>query len=84
MNPDKYFNMLDEIESVANKYDLQIGVATGSINDLAFNISLEEKDGHHLRCLRCGKKLKSPEAQERGYGKTCWKKHQTDTQTLLF
>lgn len=36
------------------------------------------------RCLRCGRKLKTPEAQELGYGKICWEKHQKDTQTLLF
>lgn len=84
MNPNKYFDMLDEMESVANKYDLQIGVATGSINAKSFNISLEEKDGQHLRCLRCGRKLKSQEAQKRGYGKKCWEKRRTSNQTLLF
>ena len=36
------------------------------------------------KCLRCGRKLKSPDAQERGYGDICWKKHLNDTQTTLF
>ena len=36
------------------------------------------------KCLRCGRTLKNPEAQERGYGEVCWKKHLKDTQTLLF
>lgn len=38
----------------------------------------------HSRCLRCGKVLKSPVAQERGYGEVCWKKHLIDKQTTLF
>lgn len=36
------------------------------------------------KCVRCGRRLKSAEAQERGYGKTCWKKHLSDTQSRLF
>lgn len=35
-------------------------------------------------CLRCGRKLKTPDAQERGYGKVCWEKQQKDNQTKLF
>lgn len=35
-------------------------------------------------CLRCGRRLKTPEAQERGYGEVCWNKHLTDNQTKLF
>ena len=27
-------------------------------------------------CLRCGKRLKTPENQARGMGKTCWEKSQ--------
>lgn len=38
----------------------------------------------HLRCLRCGRVLKSEEAQERGYGRVCWEKKQKDTQENLF
>lgn len=33
-----------------------------------------EKD--HEYCLRCGRKLKNPEARERGYGNICYKKVQ--------
>ena len=29
----------------------------------------------HKNCLRCGRKLKSKEQQELGYGKTCYKKN---------
>lgn len=36
------------------------------------------------RCLRCGRILKDPIAQERGYGEICWKKHLADNQTTLF
>ena len=35
-------------------------------------------------CLRCGRRLKNTEAQERGYGDVCWKKQQADNQTTLF
>lgn len=38
----------------------------------------------HKRCIRCGRTLKDPIAQERGYGETCWKKHLADNQTTLF
>lgn len=26
------------------------------------------------RCLRCGRRLKTVEGKERGFGKTCWEK----------
>lgn len=39
---------------------------------------------HLKRCLRCGRKLKSVEATERGYGKTCWEKRILDCQRNLF
>ena len=35
-------------------------------------------------CIRCGKLLKNPDAQLRGYGEVCWKKTQLDKQTKLF
>ena len=35
-------------------------------------------------CLRCGRRLKTPEAQERGYGKTCFQKQQMNKQSTLF
>lgn len=34
-------------------------------------------------CFRCGRRLKNPDAQKRGYGEVCWKKHLTDSQALL-
>ena len=36
------------------------------------------------KCVRCGRRLKNLEAQERGYGKICWKKHLADKQQELF
>ena len=36
------------------------------------------------RCIRCGRKLKNPEAQQRGYGEICWNKHLSDKQISLF
>ena len=44
----------------------------------------EPKTEKHLRCIRCGKKLKDSLAQERGYGEICWKKHLSDKQIPLF
>lgn len=38
----------------------------------------------HTKCLRCGRRLKTEEAQMLGYGKVCWEKHLTDKQTTLF
>lgn len=45
---------------------------------------VEPKPEKHLRCIRCGKKLKDSLAQERGYGEICWKKHISDKQIPLF
>ena len=42
------------------------------------------KKKEHTKCVRCGRRLKSQEAKERGYGTICWKKHLTDKQTTLF
>ena len=36
------------------------------------------------RCIRCGRKLKDPIAQERGYGEICWQKHLSGNQQALF
>lgn len=38
----------------------------------------------HIRCIRCGRVLKNPDAKERGYGEVCWKKHLEDKQGTLF
>ena len=35
-------------------------------------------------CIRCGRMLKNPDAQKRGYGEICWKKQQHDNQATLF
>ena len=29
-------------------------------------------------CLRCGRRLKSEESKELGFGKTCWKKYNAE------
>lgn len=31
-------------------------------------------------CRRCGRRLKTDEAKERGYGKICWKKSRTSAE----
>ena len=49
--------------------------------DISETIKLLNKT---TRCLRCGKVLKNPDAQERGYGEVCWKKHINDNQRTLF
>lgn len=48
------------------------------------NLTNENIPVHLKRCLRCGRKLKSAEATERGYGKTCWEKRILDCQRKLF
>ena len=35
-------------------------------------------------CLRCGRKLKNPEARAIGYGKTCIKKARNAVKSRLF
>lgn len=41
---------------------------------------------HFFKCKRCGRTLKDPSSQERGYGPVCLEKVQEDTtkQTDLF
>lgn len=43
---------------------------------------MEKKD--HEFCLRCGRKLKNPEAREVGYGMICKRKLQIDNVKRLF
>ena len=44
----------------------------------------EVQDGRYYKfCLRCGKRLKTPENQARGMGKTCWEKSQRDKEKHL-
>lgn len=38
----------------------------------------------HEYCLRCGRKLKKPEARELGYGKTCYRKLMVSASNKLF
>lgn len=38
----------------------------------------------YAKCIRCGRALKDPISQSRGYGDVCWKKHLTDKQRTLF
>ena len=32
----------------------------------------------HETCIRCGRKLKTPESKELGFGKVCWEKWNAD------
>lgn len=43
---------------------------------------MENKD--HEFCLRCGRKLKNPEARAKGYGLICEKKLRIDQNNRLF
>ena len=38
----------------------------------------------HVYCLRCGRRLKSEEAKQRGYGKVCMQKMQKENKFKLF
>ena len=42
------------------------------------------KQKEHEYCLRCGRKLKSPENRLRGMGLTCWKKSKKYGKHRLF
>lgn len=44
---------------------------------------MEEKKMHPV-CKRCGRKLRSDEAKERGMGKVCWEKSQHTSKLRLF
>lgn len=35
-------------------------------------------------CRRCGRRLKTEEAKQRGMGKTCWEKSRTSSSKRLF
>jgi len=35
-------------------------------------------------CRRCGRKLKKPEARERGFGDICWTKYNSELRRRLF
>lgn len=43
-----------------------------------------EEHKSYSKCFRCGRRLRSEEAQERGYGKICWRKHLAETRQQLF
>ena len=38
----------------------------------------------YYRCIRCGRRLKTPENRERGMGKVCWEKHVRERKNKLF
>lgn len=38
----------------------------------------------YTHCLRCGRKLKNPEAKKIGYGTVCYEKIKTDRRRPLF
>ena len=38
----------------------------------------------HEFCLRCGRKLKNPDARIRGYGAVCYRKMQSEKSRRLF
>lgn len=44
-------------------------------------MSTEQKE--HEICLRCGRKLKNPNARKLGYGAVCYKKMQTSGKRLF-
>ena len=44
-------------------------------------MNIEKKE--HEICLRCGRKLKNPDARKLGYGAVCYKKMQTGGKRLF-
>jgi len=49
----------------------------GHVNDMAI-------DKEYEYCLRCGRKLKNPDARKIGYGKICKEKMKTEQSRKLF
>lgn len=47
-------------------------------------IELKSDTKEHEYCMRCGRKLKNPEAKIKGYGSVCEKRIQTDNKRRLF
>lgn len=45
---------------------------------------MEDKQNVVALCRRCGRKLKTDEAKERGMGMVCWKKSQAEHKVRLF
>ena len=86
MTSSEWFDMANEINGVLEKHGLQIGFVTGLYgDDLTGEIRVEPiEKKQYSKCLRCGRTLKNPIAQERGYGDVCWNKQLRDTQTKLF
>ncbi len=35
----------------------------------------------HEKCIRCGRKLKTPASKSLGFGKTCWEKWNSEVKT---
>ena len=53
--------------------------------DLMCGAPEPEDEKEHNYCLRCGRKLKSPDARLLGYGNICYRKARTDsTKKSLF
>lgn len=46
-------------------------------------VSADNNKKIYSKCIRCGRRLKNVEAQERGFGKICWQKHLMDNQQTL-
>ena len=44
-------------------------------------MNIEKKE--HEICLRCGRKLRNPDARKLGYGAVCYKKMQTSGKKLF-
>ena len=42
------------------------------------------QDKLYDKCLRCGRKLKTEETRQRGYGDICWKKVKENKKVRLF
>ena len=45
-------------------------------------MKIEKKE--HEYCLRCGRKLKTPETREKGFGKICEQKMKVEHRKKLF
>lgn len=57
---------------------------TGTTAQSGVNIFHDGIKNEHEYCLRCGRKLKNPEARVLGYGKICYEKMQNNNLIRLF
>lgn len=81
---DLFFNGVKVGGRGYGKTTLQLTYNTAIIKALNKLRGISPSKKLYSQCIRCGRALKNPVAQERGYGDICWQKQLHDNQTKLF